>query len=462
MFLFFIIVCVACNDTEAFLEEKYKEAFALYESKNYSQAVEILDKVLSLDHGHSETLARAYFLRGIVHYIEDRSQLAYKDYMHAMMSFDAIGNEKMVASTFNYLGQIFYERELFDQAHYYFNLALHHTHASSKKYKGFFHFGVAKSLAKLGKFDQALDHYLKANKIQEEIKNYNDLVKIEVGLGILHSVNENYNQSLVHYQTVMDLAHLTNDPELYLWKANNNIGNTFLRKGELARAEEYFLKALDYQSNDSQYAITYNDLGKVHNKREEYKKAWVCFKKSIDANDKKIELNEVAITNEGMKKIFYALNQPDSMLRYALIINDLTISLIQDKNWLEFEESKRALFMKHQNYINEQTETKHYTQISWMMALIGGIIFLTVFLAIERLRIYNYKSLKKGHNLIKNTNEAAYLLDMFMGEKEELKKMIRWQQEADNKMQTQPSFLRFCFPLNQTLLRVSKQRFTKK
>lgn len=420
-----VFLFMACEDeTKVSLENKYEEALNFYESGNNVESLKLLNKLLSNDHSPSETLARAYFLRGFVHNMENSSRLAYEDYLRGLELFDVVGIDKMIAATYYQMGEIFYEQELFDQSYYYFSLALNHTNTSSKMYKGFYHYGLGKSLRRLGQFDESLTHYIKARDIQHGIKNYHDLAKVEIELGILQLDVGNYDQALKHFNEVEELADLTRNPDSNLWKTYNNIGNVYLNNGDWEKAEEHFKKSLKYEKNDSQLSVTYNNLGKIYNKKGDYEQAWYCFKKSLTYNSQNLEFNELAITNDVLKKTFEKLNQPDSLLHYTMLINDLAIPAIETKAWLKGEERKIALLNKYQNYLRDKAEQEQYAKTSWLMAFIMTFIFMSGVLSVRLWKIYNYKSPQKGHDLIKNSNEMVYLLDMLKKEKDEMKKVM--------------------------------------
>ncbi|MEP2509168.1 MAG: hypothetical protein ABJH72_07410, partial [Reichenbachiella sp.] len=114
----------------------------------------------------------------------------------------------------------------------------------------------------------------------------------------------------------------------------------------------------------------------------------------------------------------------DSLLHYTMLINDMALSAVETRTWLEDEDEKIALLTKYQDYVREKAEKDQYAKTSWLMAFIMTFIFVSGVLSMRLWKIYNYKSTEKGHALIKNSNEMVYLLDMFKNEKEEMKKVM--------------------------------------
>ncbi|MEP3387118.1 MAG: hypothetical protein ABJO02_02965 [Reichenbachiella sp.] len=407
-------------------ESKYQEALTLYKAKDYDQAHEVLKAVFNnaAEDEQSSIIAKSLYLRGFIYYLQNNSRLAYSDYLRAIEIADVIGDEKMISRLNNEIGQIFFENELYQQALTYFQFALKFSDAATVQDRAYYYFGVGKSLRMLGRFDEGMDALLQAIEINENLRNNDALAGDYVELGKLQDGAGNIELSFEHYNTVIKIAYLTNNPNKYLWLAHNNIGKIALKSGDYDLAQRNLELALSYNVNKEQLWVTYNNLGRVFNERGEYVKAWECFKRSLAYNSEKGEMNELAITNQALKKTFEMLEQPDSLLHYSLLINDMALPMIQTKSWLKGEDEKIALLTKYQDYVKQKSEQEQYAKTSWLMAFIMTFIFMSGVLSVRLWKIYHYKSAEKGLALIKNSNEMVYLLDMFRKEKEEMKKSM--------------------------------------
>lgn len=425
-YIFIIIFIASCDDAiEVSTQSLYDEAADLYRERQYEASAKKIDLLLATSGLESSILvAKSYYLRGFIYYLNNQSKEAYQDYLMALELAKEHGDEKMESRLYNEVGQIFYERELYDQALIYFQMALDHVSAASYQDRAYYNYGIGKTLTSLARFDEAMDFLLEAIEINQKLNNNNSLVNNYVEMGILQSRVGNYTVALEHYQKVIELAPLSQNPSNNMWKAYNNSGNAFLVVDMYDEAEAYLTKALEYNTNKSQLWVTYNNLGKVYNEKGQYEKAWNCFKKSLVYNSEKGEMNELAITNMALKKTFQKLNQPDSLLHYTMLINDMALPLIETQAWLKDEDMKIALLTKYQDYKEKQSEREQYAKTSWLMAFIMTFIFVSGVLSMRLWKIYNYKSPQKGYELIRNPNEMVYLLDLFKKEKEEMKKVM--------------------------------------
>ncbi|WP_420581435.1 hypothetical protein [Reichenbachiella sp.] len=426
-YLTILLVFTSCIDSvEVDKESKYQEALTLYRESEYNRARDVLKAVFnSSEQGEqSEILAKSLYLRGFINYLQDSSKNAYSDYLNAIEIAETIGNDRMISRLNNEIGQIFFENELYEQGLNYFQLALEYSDAATIQDKAYYYFGIGKSLRMLKRFDAGMDALLEAIDINDNLRNNDALAGDYVELAKLQDDAGNIELALEHYNTVISLSELTNNPNKYLWISYNNIGKIALASKEFEKAERNLQLALNYNVNKEQLWVTYNNLGKVYNESGEYENAWACFKRSLTYNSEKGEMNELAITNQALKKTFEKLDQPDSLLYFTMLINEMALPMIQTKSWLKGEDKKIALLTKYQNYLNQKVEQEQYAKTSWLMAFIMTFIFVSGVLSVRLWKIYHYKSAEKGLSLIKNSNEMVYLLDMFRKEKEEMKRSM--------------------------------------
>lgn len=426
---YFFILAVSlfsCTDSiEIETENKYERAMNFYQSEQYEEALADLKIVFaSIEGERNELMVKSLYLRGFIFYLQDKNKLAYQDYLEAIDIAVDIGDDLRVSRLYNEIGQIFYERELYDQALTHFQLAYEMSNQATLQDKAYYSYGVGKTLKKLNRLEEGMEYILDAVAINSDLRNYNALADDYIEMGVIQWMVGNYKQSIEHNQKIIEIASLTNKPNFYNWIANNNIGNVYLETRQFEKAESFLLEAIKYKNIRNQLWVTYNNLGRVYNETDRYENAWECFKKSLVYNKNRREVNELAITNRGIKKTLQELNQPDSLLHYSIMINDMALPAIETKEWLKGEEEKIALLTKYQDYMQEKAKKDQYARTSWMTAFIMAFIFVSGVLSMRLWKIYNYKSPKKAHGLIKNSGEMVYLLDMFKKEKEEMKKVM--------------------------------------
>lgn len=420
------IVFFSCSDTlDVDVESHYEEAMQLYRSENYDDALIHLDVVFrNIDNDGTDVELKALYLRGFINYLKDDNKAAYTDYLEAIEIGKLIGDKLRVSRLYNEVGQIFYESELYNLALDNFQNALALSQFATSRDRAHYYYGVGKTLNELDRVDEGMKNILSAIDLYADLKDFDG---VSSGYNILANAQSragNYDLAIDLFQEAVDAVSVLEDKESSLKMLYNNIGNNYLRKGDLEQAENYLLESLKFKAVDSRLWVTYNNLGKVYNEKKEYEKAWSCFKKSLVYNSKKGEMNELAITNEALKKTLENLNQPDSLLHYSMLINDMALPMIQNQSWLKDEEEKIALLTKYQDHEREKAEQEQYAKTSWLMAFIMTFVFMSGVLSVRLWKIYHYKSAEKGLALIKNSNEMVYLLDMFRKEKDEIKKSM--------------------------------------
>lgn len=420
------IFLISCgNEMEIESNRIYEEAMSAYKAQQYDPALSKLEIVFrNIEDDQSELALKALYLRGFIYYLRDENKIAFQNYLEAIDIAEKLGDQLRIPRLYNEVGQIFYEKDMFEQSLFYYRYALDNSGQSTYQDIAFYNYGVGKSLRRLNRLDEGLEYFIKAIEINKDLNNFNALANNYLELGLLQQMAGNQGQALKHFNEIISISKLSNNADLYQWKAYNNIGNIHLIADELKSAEYYFKKSLEFDNDDSQLSVTYNNLGKICNKKGDYKLALNYFKKSLKYNSKKLELNELLITNNALNQTFEKLNQPDSLLHYTLIINNMALPAIETRSWLTDEDEKIALLTKYQEYERNKAEREQYAKTSWLMAFIMTFIFVSGVLSVRLYKIYHYRSQEKGLALIKNSNEMVYLLDMFRKEKEEMKRSM--------------------------------------
>lgn len=421
-----VVLLISCSDeVQLELENEYDVAMSLYKAEMYDEAISKLQPLF--DHSivdRNELKVKALYLRGFIYYLRDQNKLAYQDYIKALDIANEIGDDMRSSKLNNEIGLIFLDSELFEQASIHFKLALGKSDEASTQDIAHYYYNLGRSLRRLDKMESASEYFLKAIDINNGLRNFDALSNCYLELGLLQHEVGNEQLALNHFNEILRISDLSYKADIFRWKANNNIGNVYLSLGKVEEAESFFQKSLSYEKNDSQLSVTYNNLGKIANEKGDYERAWEYFKKSIQFNSKKIEMNELAITNMALRKTLQELDQPDSLVYYTMRINELALPSLETQVWLKNEEDKIVLLTKYQDYERKKAEREQYAKTSWLMAFIMTFILVSGLLSVRLWKIYNYKSAQKGLSLIKNSNEMVYLLDMFKKEKEEMRRVM--------------------------------------
>jgi tetratricopeptide (TPR) repeat protein len=111
-------------------------------------------------------------------------------------------------------------------------------------------YGVAQCLSNIGilykamkKYDKTLEYFNRSRAISEKEGLKDQLAKIYSSIGLMHTIFEQNDSALFYFNRSLDILQTYNDKDL---KATclGGIGEVYLKKNDLNRAESYALKAL--------------------------------------------------------------------------------------------------------------------------------------------------------------------------------------------------------------------------
>ncbi len=279
-------------------------------------------------------------------------------------------------------------------------------------------------------YDKATEQYIKALKIEDELKNLSKIALLNDRLGTVYYTIEKFNKSMAYYKAALDI-YLQLKDSLYIAMAYSHIGNLhssrefceyrtvpqkridfntaieYYKKSEdilnkidakselcktyqnLAsvynkfqmpeKALDYLLKAIDYfrSQNDSVSIIdaTY-PLGMTYRRLKQYDKSIACFKQCI-------AFGKAHNYNEGIQFVYEAMAQTyedagdfrSSLYLYKtyMYIRDSTYSVEKSKHIFDLEAKYQS--EKKENQILKLTVEKERKQRT-VYILIGVLIIL--------------------------------------------------------------------------------------
>lgn len=135
-----------------------------------------------------------------------------------------------------------------------------------------------------GQFDDALDNYIKALKIQEK-QNYTDaLAYTYSNIGTIHSLLEEYDTALEYFEKA-NTQFKAIGHQLREIGSLSNIGNVYFSKGNLDKALDYYSEAVEkYESleDHSNAFVPFISIGNVYFRKKEYDKARAYYESAYD------------------------------------------------------------------------------------------------------------------------------------------------------------------------------------
>lgn len=241
--------------------------------------------------------------------------------------------------------------------------------------------------AAIGNISAAKESYERAMKIAEEIKSKSSIARCLVNICVSHTGQGNYEKAIEGYQRLLVLCEEIKDKKVESM-ALNNLGNIFQYQGNNSKALEYFLKSLKIKEgiNDRKgIANSYINIGCVVALQTNYPKALEYFEKALKLA---VELNEKRLISqcyENIGDIYLQLNDFKSLeyLQKALAIAEelsyttpmITISIKIGDYYRMHGTNREALeYYKKALVLSEEMKRKRTICEIWSKM---GAVFLT-------------------------------------------------------------------------------------
>ncbi|MEZ4937568.1 MAG: tetratricopeptide repeat protein [Crocinitomicaceae bacterium] len=137
-----------------------------------------------------------------------------------------------------------------------------------------FHFLVGKEFSSIGEFQLSEYHYLKSIEIQRQGHLDLFLVDTYLELGVYYYHNQKIKEALTQYKNALEIS-IQHEDHFGIALSYNNIGLIFLYSESYLEAEKYFLKALEYLDEETDYlkSAIYTNLGIIQYFLKDYKKS---------------------------------------------------------------------------------------------------------------------------------------------------------------------------------------------
>ncbi|MES2284242.1 MAG: tetratricopeptide repeat protein [Bacteroidota bacterium] len=155
-----------------------------------------------------------------------------------------------------------------------------------------------------GEFPQALDFYLKALKIYEELGHKNKIAGIQGNIGGIYLSQGNHTKALGYYFKVLKAFEELGDKNK-MATAYGGIGNIYGEQTQYLKALDYYFKALKiYEDADDEngMATWFLNIGVVYYHLKDYPKALDYYFKALKIDEKLEDKNGIAyiFTNIGL------------------------------------------------------------------------------------------------------------------------------------------------------------------
>jgi two-component sensor histidine kinase len=330
---------------------------------------------------------------------------------------------------------------------------------------------IAKTIAQVGVAydikglpDSALNYFLKAIKIQEELKDSVGLSFTYNNMGLMYYAQYDYPSALKFLKKSLSIDRLINDNEsaagslinigiiytyldsldkstlLYeeaygLYKkmgnqsgmltALSNMGKVYFARGMYEKALDNYLEVEEYYKttkvNAENLSSNYNSLANTYLKLKNYNEALVYAKKDLAICSQGSLVNKKQFAYETLNEIYKTQGNFEKAHEYLKKYTDLRDSILTENRTevieemqTKYETEKTEKELVEVRLEKEKEKLKHQNEKQVFYGLTGLFVLLLVFL------FFGYRSKKKINNLLSEKNhlneEIIQQKELLLGE----------------------------------------------
>jgi len=350
------------------------------------------------------------------------------------------------------------KKQIYDSAYFHFNLA--HTYFDKSGYlyeSAKTQYGMAFIKGRFKDYSGSEVLIFKAIDKFKKLKNYKSLFSSYDHLGQLQKDIQEYDRSLFYYNKALEyLGKIKNNQTLHQ-ASLNNIGNTYLKKGDYTKAIKYFNKVLNIKNiksqNISQYARVLSNKAYAKTLVKDTVNVAKSLIEALHIRDSLNDKGGIVISKIHLAQ-YYAYKQDTSKaISYIREANNLAKEIKNSRDYLEslslaskldnkhsseylekyiqFSDSIQIVERKIQNkFTRIAYETDEYVEENKRLSQQKIWILVTGFGLISILGLVYFLKVQKSKNeklLLENeqqkANEQVYLITLKQQEKLEKEKI---------------------------------------
>jgi len=333
-----------------------------YSSTNLSLSFQYADKALEIaqQSKNKQLHAQALMSIGNISFFQGLLDISFQHYSKALAINKETGNTNGIANALTNLGGILLQLMKFEEAKRYFH--------------------------------EALPLFIDlAEKRGDTIPPF-QVISIYNNLGIAHENLNDYNMAIDYYHRGISLANRIPQQQRNLAMLHNNLGSIHMKMGAFDEAYKNMSAALiiRQEMNDkSGEASSYRMLGILYKSQQNYEKALSNFYNGYILAATVGSNAILASLNEQFFEVFNLLNQPDSALKYHILLKHYSDELKGEETLLEFSRMEiTSQFQEKENIrLIEQRKQKLRYLFTAVLLLLGAVILgLLYVLSQSRLR----------------------------------------------------------------------------
>lgn len=234
-------------------------------------------------------------------------------------------------------------------------------------------------------FKPAADEHTTATPVSQIIYIYNNL-------GIIHQKKNNYSLAIDYYKRGISLAGRTTGHLRILSMLHNNIGSVYLDMDKPDEAFKSFIEALEIRlgtGDKSGEASSYRMLGMYHTYKNDFGQAEYYYKKAYSLA---FHIGNTSLIAEISKLLFehyQAGNQPDSALKYNILLNEFSDKMNREETLKELtriELSAKYEEIERSRIFEQKRRETRYVIFGLFLLMLLVIVGLLFFLSLNRMR----------------------------------------------------------------------------
>jgi tetratricopeptide (TPR) repeat protein len=333
-----------------------------YSSTNLSLSFQYADKALEIgkQSKNKQLHAQALMSIGNISFFQGLLDISFQHYSEALAIYKEAGNLNGKANALTNLGGILLQLMKFEEAKRYFH--------------------------------EALPIFIDLSEKRGDTIPPFQVISIYNNLGIAHENLNDYNAAIDYYHRGISLSKRIPQQDRNLAMLHNNLGSIYMKKGEFDEAHKNIDAALTIRKemNDKGgEASSYRMLGILYKTQQNYNKAIDNFYNGFSLATTVGNTSVLSSISEQLFEVFNLLNQPDSALKYHILLKNYSDELKGEETLLEFSRMEiTSQFQEKENIrlIEQRKEKLRYLFIAILLLLVAVILGLLYVLSQSRLR----------------------------------------------------------------------------
>jgi serine phosphatase RsbU (regulator of sigma subunit) len=407
------------------------EIGSLYHDDNQlGKALEYYNKSLTLKKETGDLEGASIILNDIAvtYYDSGRYEAAVENYEESYKISEELGNKKVSSLVLDNIGQVYENTYQYEKAVKFYEQSLEISiDLNEKEDEALMYDKIANVYIEQNDLGKAMESYQKSLEIDKELNREENVAATLNNMGSIYYDLGNYENAKQYYEQSLDVTRKIGDQK-QISIALNNIGNINYDWNKYRKAIDFYKQSIEIKQGIDYkrgIAASLHNIGNAYKGLKEYNQAIEYYMQSNELADE-INYPEVVARNDrAFSEVYYLLNDYKKAYEYQKLFADLKHTIQDDKNQIiegiskEKEEDQRVLIaalrrqiqkqkllaeyesirrqkemeIKNLELENEKEKTKRQRFI--IMAGLGGLIILIIFIVL----IYRQYIQKKKTNI---------------------------------------------------------------